>query len=502
MSAVFGIILILVLVVGGIAAAYILLKPAACRVIGDPACKAEKCEVCDVPNQVCKPDLTTCCVDDATCASSPLGKKCSSNKCGCGSSTDCPTGKTCSAGVCIGAEQPPLTCTSSNAATVCTTSVGSLCLTTTNKCGCTDDTHCTRDGKTVCNKTTGVCGAPASTSPPPSQPACTTATTATACGTTTVGSFCLQPSNKCGCNMDSHCKDGYKCDTASNTCRLASEAKTLWKCWDNLNFDGSKVIPTRLTNSGEAQCAVDGTACMTLANMADCETRIKLLTPSSPYWSCPRITTASTPWCSKVFTNWGIPIPSAEGTIDNGGFCIPTEPTTCKSGICNVKSSMLSVCEATAVTNNTTTNPPSTSPFTKTDQTIKSSKNNKCMNIAAQGQLDGDKLIVYDCMGANNELFTYDPTAKSLKVKHTGKCIGVGDNRYLEQQTCNGEHYQKWIYDQTTSQFKHIAPATTIGNFSVPETTNCIQIENNSNDNGAKLKTEICITSSLDQKWV
>ena len=93
-------------------------------------------------------------------------------------------------------------------------------------------------------------------------------------------------------------------------------------------------------------------------------------------------------------------------------------------------------------------------PFNPRSATIKSTLNqSKCLDIYGASQANGARAILWDCHGQGNQQWTYDPTNKSLKVGHSGKCLDVdGNGKYLQQWDCHYGGNQQWNWDDAKTQ--------------------------------------------------
>ena len=71
----------------------------------------------------------------------------------------------------------------------------------------------------------------------------------------------------------------------------------------------------------------------------------------------------------------------------------------------------------------------------------------KCLDIYGGWQNNGADAIVYDCHGGANQRFDYDQDRKTIRVRHSRKCLTVSsaDNaQKITQQECTGAWNQRW----------------------------------------------------------
>jgi hypothetical protein len=84
---------------------------------------------------------------------------------------------------------------------------------------------------------------------------------------------------------------------------------------------------------------------------------------------------------------------------------------------------------------------------TITNSMLQNKPTGKCMDIYGFWQNNGAPAIVYDCHGAGNQRFDYDKDRKTIKVRHSNKCLSVSsaDNaQKVTQQDCTGTWNQQW----------------------------------------------------------
>jgi len=84
---------------------------------------------------------------------------------------------------------------------------------------------------------------------------------------------------------------------------------------------------------------------------------------------------------------------------------------------------------------------------TMNNSLIINNQNGKCLDIYGAWQNNGAGAIIYDCHGGQNQRFDYDQNRKTIRVRHSGKCLTVStsDNaQYITQQDCTGAWNQRW----------------------------------------------------------
>jgi hypothetical protein len=84
---------------------------------------------------------------------------------------------------------------------------------------------------------------------------------------------------------------------------------------------------------------------------------------------------------------------------------------------------------------------------TLTNSMLQNKQSGKCLDIYGGWQHNGADAIVYDCHGGGNQRFDYDQDRKTIRVRHSGRCLTVGsaDNaQKITQQDCTGAWNQRW----------------------------------------------------------
>lgn len=75
----------------------------------------------------------------------------------------------------------------------------------------------------------------------------------------------------------------------------------------------------------------------------------------------------------------------------------------------------------------------------------------RCLDIFGFQQNNGTRVIQYDCHGGANQRFDYDKDRKTIKVKHSGKCLTVASADAFQKvvrQDCTGAWNQRWDLEE------------------------------------------------------
>lgn len=86
--------------------------------------------------------------------------------------------------------------------------------------------------------------------------------------------------------------------------------------------------------------------------------------------------------------------------------------------------------------------------------TIRPRHSGRCFDILHGSQNEGQRVIQYDCHGANNQRFDYNNNDKTIRVQHSGKCLTVGRSEAFQkitQNDCTGAWNQRWILNEDGS---------------------------------------------------
>lgn len=133
-------------------------------------------------------------------------------------------------------------------------------------------------------------------------------------------------------------------------------------------------------------------------------------------------------------------------------------------------------------------------PFTPNWQPIKSSMNDKCLEIEGGFGANGTKAQMWDCHGGENQKWMYDiERGGYLTVASSGKCLGVDGGRTEKgtkvlQWECDGSDNQKWVIDDR----RRLKPKHS--------QNKCLDISRGSNNNGAEMILWDC-NDEENQKW-
>ena len=78
-----------------------------------------------------------------------------------------------------------------------------------------------------------------------------------------------------------------------------------------------------------------------------------------------------------------------------------------------------------------------------------------CLDVPNSKKTAYSPLNVFGCNAKDNQIWTYDPSTKSIKNKNSGLCLSISgtatdSNPGVGQDTCNGSANQQWAYDEAT----------------------------------------------------
>jgi len=78
---------------------------------------------------------------------------------------------------------------------------------------------------------------------------------------------------------------------------------------------------------------------------------------------------------------------------------------------------------------------------------------NRCLSINKRSQMNGARAILANCAGDQSQQWTYNSVDKTLKVKHSNKCLDIDRNGlFIQQWDCWGGENQKWDWNPDTKQ--------------------------------------------------
>jgi len=151
-------------------------------------------------------------------------------------------------------------------------------------------------------------------------------------------------------------------------------------------------------------------------------------------------------------------------------------------------------------TSTPTTGPKPANPFTLTSQPLVNALAypTYCLDITGGTKDSLYPLQVFTCKpsGSNgNELWTYNPTDKSIKSDWSGLCLDVyggskGPGVNVGLYTCTGSPQQQWVYNTTTAQ---LSPQN--------DPTVCLDLQDGVSTSGPPTVTGTCDTSRVNQRW-
>jgi hypothetical protein len=127
------------------------------------------------------------------------------------------------------------------------------------------------------------------------------------------------------------------------------------------------------------------------------------------------------------------------------------------------------------------------------EKSLKVKHSGKCLDVADASQANGFRVHQWDCHGGDNQKWTYDSNTGQIKVKHSGKCLDVAEvsqaNGFrVHQWDCHGGDNQKWTYDSNTGQIK------------VKHSGKCLDVADASLENGFRVHQWDCHGGD-NQKW-
>jgi len=127
---------------------------------------------------------------------------------------------------------------------------------------------------------------------------------------------------------------------------------------------------------------------------------------------------------------------------------------------------------------------------TLTNSMLQNKQSGKCLDIYGGWQNNGADAIVYDCHGGANQRFDYDQDRKTIRVRHSRKCLTVSsaDNaQKITQQECTGGWNQRW--DLQPDGTVVLSGTEKVMNFSNPNNLTQVWIWQNYNQMYQKFNT-------------
>lgn len=130
---------------------------------------------------------------------------------------------------------------------------------------------------------------------------------------------------------------------------------------------------------------------------------------------------------------------------------------------------------------------------------------NRCLDVPQSSTVEGELLIIYDCLGGQNQQWAisqtaYPPPPEPLVARHSGSCLDVRggpqatqDGAVIEQWHCTGASNQSWtLRDAGSGQIQLVAL----------NSGKCVQPVGGGTVNATGLEQRTCDSAATTQRWM